>query len=123
MDDFVQKSPTIKTRGSLPRNREARLPAHSPLTAEGGSAFQTPSTRSALAKVSSAKASADIPRSFARNSQVCAMNAGSFGCPLIGTGARNGESVSMRMRSSGMTSAEARTFSAGLNVTIPEIEM
>jgi len=51
------------------------------------------------------------------------MNAGSFGCPRIGTGARNGESVSMRMRSSGTTFTDARTLSAARNVTMPEKEI
>ena len=45
--------------------------------------------------------------------------AGSFGLPRWGTGARNGESVSTSMRSSGQMRAASRRSAAFLNVTMP----
>ena len=57
-----------------------------------------PRIESALRVVRAAKSSSCIPRKSARNRAVWTRNAGSLGLPRIGTGARNGESVSMRRR-------------------------
>ena len=44
---------------------------------------------------------ANLPNIFDKYSTVCFIKAGSFIFPLIGTGARNGESVSTRILSKG----------------------
>jgi hypothetical protein len=51
------------------------------------------------------------------------MNDGSFVRPLLGTGARNGASVSISNLSSGIVFTISLKLSAFLNVIIPDIEI
>src|SRR3954452_5576217 len=76
-------------------------------------------SRSKFAVVISAIRSGVIPRTSARRRTVSTTNAGSFRFPRCGTGARYGQSVSTRIRSSGGTSAAARSVSAFGNVNTP----
>src|SRR5208283_498016 len=61
-----------------------------------------------LAVVSAAISSSETPRSAARHSAVWTIRAGSLRSPRWGMGARNGASVSTRMRSAGANAATSR---------------
>src|SRR5689334_17357826 len=73
----------------------------------------------ALAAVDAATSSDETPRAFANAAPTATTNAGSFGLPRYGSGARNGESVSTSMRSAGARRAASRNGSAFLNETMP----
>ena len=64
-----------------------------------------------------------FPRKFATHSATSATNAGSFIFPLLGTGAKYGESVSIKNLSSGTYFAISLNSSDFLKVTTPENEM
>ena len=68
----------------------------------------TPNARAAFARVISAMSSGSTPRARASAAPTATTSAGSFGLPRNGSGVRNGESVSTRMRSAGVIRAASR---------------
>ena len=67
--------------------------------------------------------SKDNLKKFAKYSAVYFTKDGSFTLPLIGSGAKKGLSVSIRIESKGASLIISLKFDAFLNVIIPEIEM
>src|SRR5262245_15807058 len=78
--------------------------------------------RPALLVVVPARRSNGTPRIVATASATTRTYPGSLRFPRCGTGARNGASVSMRRRSSGIVRTAARKASALRKVAIPEME-
>ena len=60
-----------------------------------------------------------MPVTSARQRRVSAVSAGSLGLPRLGTGVRNGASVSARSNSGGAAAAASRSGCALPNVTLP----
>ena len=74
----------------------------------------SPKTRRALAVVSAASSSAGTPRTSATSAAVCATQAGTLLLPRLGTGVRNGASVSTMIRSPRTFFAASRSSAAFL---------
>src|SRR5689334_4006178 len=85
----------------------------------GHGVYQGPKVRVAVAVTVSHRVARSRPLTSARQRRVSAVRAGSLGRPRLGTGVRNGASVSARMRSAGAAAAASLSGWALANVTLP----
>src|SRR5205085_2895478 len=95
--------------------------AHHPAHHQSRESFEN--KRFALARVVCESISSEMPFKSATNLAVCTTYSGIFDFPRIGTGAKNGASVSTCKRSSGRNLTTSRKASAFLKVTTPLIEI